>query len=198
MNLSLGPATWALLESSSPYLILPSDLARNLTLAIGARQGLYWFHNIPCERRQELPTLTFGLGGKEFSIGAFEYTLEVDGLFPHAGKMCVTNFMASEESFPNSWEEMVLGSPFLKGFWSVWDFGERDVGCESCRLRIVCRIGVACLLIGESSGVIKLERLEICSIEIWKTVSADYSIHQALFDKTKPVGISTFPSTPGP
>lgn len=137
MNLSLGTATWALLDSSSPYLILPSDLARNLTLAIGARQGPYWFHNIPCERRQELPALTFGLGGQEFSIGAFEYTLEVDDLFPHAGKMCVTTFMASDEFFPDSWEGMVLGSPFLKGFWSVWDFGERDIGRESCHLRLL-------------------------------------------------------------
>lgn len=132
MNQSLKSTTWALLDSSSPYLILPSELARNLTLAIGAQQGPYWFHNIPCERRQELPTLTFGLGSHEFSISAFECTLEVDDLFPHAGKMCVTTFMAWDEFFPHSWEGMVLGSPFLKGFWSMWNFKEREVGCESC------------------------------------------------------------------
>lgn len=65
MNLALGSTKWTLLDPSSPYLILPSDLARNLTLAIGARQGPYWFHDIPCKRRQELPTLTFGLSGHE-------------------------------------------------------------------------------------------------------------------------------------
>ena len=131
MNLSLGSAAWALLDSSSPYLILPSGLARNLTMAVGARPGPYWFHNVPCERRQELPTLTFGLSGYEFNISAFEYTLEVDGMFPRAGKMCVTTFMESGDFFPDSWGGVVLGSPFLRGFWSVWDFGERSVGCES-------------------------------------------------------------------
>lgn len=130
MNVSLGLASWALLDSSSPYLILPTGLARNLIQAIGARRGPYWFHNIPCERRQELPILTFGLGGHEFGVSAFEYTLEVDGLFPHAGKMCVTTFMEAGEFFPDSWEGVVLGSPFLRGFWSVWDFGEGNVSCE--------------------------------------------------------------------
>lgn len=74
----------------------------------------------------------FGLGGgHEFRISAFEYMLEVDGLFPRAGKMCVTTFMESGQFFPESWEGVVLGSPFLKGFWSVWDFGGRSVGRKS-------------------------------------------------------------------
>lgn len=50
----------------------------------------------------------------------FEYTLEVEGLFPHVGTMCVTSFKEAELSFPESWEGVVLGSPFLRGFWSVW------------------------------------------------------------------------------
>ena len=68
--------------------------------------------------------------------------------------------MASGEFFPDSWEGMVLGSPFLKGFWSVWDFEERTVGCESSQLA-KCSVGVACLLIGESSGVIDIKILKI-------------------------------------
>lgn len=85
-------------------------------MAIGARQGPYWFQNIPWERRQELPTLTFGLGGRDFNKSAFECTFEMDGLFPHAGKTCVTTFMESGDFFPDSWEGMVLGNPFLRGF----------------------------------------------------------------------------------
>lgn len=70
----------------------------------------------------------FGLRVRKVSVAAFEYTLEVDGFFPRAGKMCATKFMEAGGFFPEHWEGMVLGSPFLRGFWTVWDFGERNVG----------------------------------------------------------------------
>ncbi|KAK4695706.1 hypothetical protein P7C71_g2099, partial [Lecanoromycetidae sp. Uapishka_2] len=93
----LAKNAYALLDTSSPYLILPSVLARNLTAVIGAVRGPWWLKHIPCERRQELPLLTFTLGGHDFSISAFEYTLETEELIPRAGRICITTFMAADE-----------------------------------------------------------------------------------------------------
>ena len=127
LNMSLGDDSFAVLDAGSPYLILPDELAKNLTLAIGAQDGPYWFRSIPCERRQELPLLTFNLSGHNFSISAFEYTLEVD--IPNAGTTCLTTFWEGSEFFPRNFKGIVLGSPFIRGFYSIWDMGNREVGC---------------------------------------------------------------------
>ena len=130
LNYTLPAGDFAALSSAHPYLILPSILAVNLTAAIGAESAPAWFSHIPCERRQELPSLTFTLDGHEVSISALEYTLEVDP--PQLGRTCITTFYGAEElGFPSDWEGMMLGSPFLKGFYSVWDFESRKIGRKS-------------------------------------------------------------------
>ena len=135
LEYSLPASGYALLDTASPYLILPSELARNMTAAIGAEPGPAWFYNIPCERRQELPALTFTLAGHEFSISAFEYTIEIrPPEMPLAGFICVSTFMAADEfGVPKDWEGMVLGSPFLRGWYSVWDLEERKVGLANLK-----------------------------------------------------------------
>ena len=128
LQASLPSPAYAWLDSALPYLILPTELARNMTAAIGAQQGPYWFHNIPCERRQELPLLTFTLNGHNFSISAFEYTIEIDELIPHMGRICITTFMEAGDY--GLGDVILLGHPFLKGFYSAWNFGDREVGCK--------------------------------------------------------------------
>ena len=122
---------YAVLDSAVPYLMLPSKLATNLTAAVGARPGPAFFHHIPCERRQELPLLTFTLDGHEFSISAFDYILEIEP--PDMGRTCITTFMdISEFGFRPDCGFIVLGSPFLRGFQSIWDFGEGTISRTSC------------------------------------------------------------------
>ncbi|KAI9854827.1 MAG: Vacuolar protease A [Trichoglossum hirsutum] len=122
----------ALFDSATPWLIVPSALAKNLTKAIGASSGPYWFENVPCSRRPELPTLTFGLGpdgGRNFTISAFDYTYEID--HPTAGLICIPTFQASEDFYGEECEVVNLGSAFLKRFYTTFDMGKREIGCES-------------------------------------------------------------------
>lgn len=123
-----GPCN-ALIDSSIPYIMLPHALADNITAAVGAQPGPMWFYNVPCERRQELPTLTVTLGGHNFSISAFEYTLEVEIL--HEGVACLVSIMdESDFSLPRPWNGIILGSPFIRGFYSVFDMEKREIGCK--------------------------------------------------------------------
>jgi len=123
-----GPCN-ALIDSSIPYIMLPHTLAINITTAVGARPGPLWFYNIPCERRQELPTLTVTLGGHNFSISAFEYTLEVE--IPDQGVTCLMSIMdKSDFSLPRPWNGIILGNPFIRGFYSVFDMEKREIGCK--------------------------------------------------------------------
>jgi hypothetical protein len=121
----------AVLDAANPWLILPSRLARNLTAAIGAQPGPSWFRNVPCSSRAYLPTVTFGLGGHNFTIDAFDYTHEVD--YPNIGLICITTFWAADEFGMERRETLLLGSAFLKGFYGVFDMERKEVGCEYSR-----------------------------------------------------------------
>ena len=114
LEMDLPLEAWAQLDSSSPYLILPSNLAETLAAAIGAIAGPYWFSHIPCERRQELPVLTLTLDNKSFSISAFEYTPEIEELIPHLGTICITTFMAANQFFPQGFGRYCIGASVLE------------------------------------------------------------------------------------
>ncbi|MCJ1280244.1 Vacuolar protease A [Puttea exsequens] len=126
----LKETAWALLDPSMPFLVLPPDMASNLSSAIGAIQGPWPFNHIPCERRQVLPALTFTLGGFDFSISAFDYTLKIENLVQGEGAICITTFWNVERFFGTHFEGLILGHPFLRAFYSKWDFEMRTVGCK--------------------------------------------------------------------
>ena len=120
----------AVLDSGWPFIFLPHELFRNVTAATGAKLVQYFWYSIPCERRQELPTMTFSLGGQKFSISAFDYTLEIDipELQPEPGTLCILSFQDAASTYlPN--DTLILSSPFLRGFYSVFDAGKRELGC---------------------------------------------------------------------
>ena len=132
LKVSLGPTGYAIFDIATPYIILPTTLARNITAAIGAMQGPAWLYNIPCERRQELPSFQVTMGGHEFIITAFEYVLEAEGIFvPPGVRLCVPAFMPADQfGYGREWSGIILGHPFVRGFYSKWDFGRGEVGCK--------------------------------------------------------------------
>ena len=178
LHLSLPSPAYALLDSALPYLILPTELARNMTAAIGAQPGPYWFYNIPCERRQELPLLTFTLDGHNFSISAFEYTIEMDDPIPHMGRICITMFMESGDfGLGNDGNFIMLGNSFLRGFYSSWNFEEKEVGCKSIH---DCYSEKTERLIGDPSGKIGVGQVCRKRMEMWRR--HDCSEHKCTFD----------------
>lgn len=121
----------AVLDTGWPFIYLPNEFLHNVTEAVGAKLARGFFYSIPCERRQELPTMTFTLGGQNFSISAFDYTLEIDApwLQPEPGRICVLG-MVEADRFPYPQNTLILSSPFLRGLYSVFDAGKKEVGCE--------------------------------------------------------------------
>ena len=133
LELNLPPDAYAVLDTAIPYIMLPSQMARNITAAIGGSPGPYWFHHVPCERRQELPNLLFTLAGHNVTITPFHYILQMENVPTppdgRPGRICVVPFMPSDE-FSHPENGLVLGHPFLRGFYSQWDFGEGEVRCK--------------------------------------------------------------------
>ncbi|KAL9617616.1 MAG: hypothetical protein Q9160_007582 [Pyrenula sp. 1 TL-2023] len=116
-----------MLDSSSPYLALPGEIARSISAAIGARPGPYWFENVPCSDRLYLPSLTIGLGGHNFTLSAFDYTLEI--YLKGTGSVCLVTFIGSDE-FGFGEDYAWLGAPFMRGVYSVFDMEKREVGSK--------------------------------------------------------------------
>jgi saccharopepsin len=124
----------AVLDSGYPCIFLPNQLFRNVTAACGGKKftvGFDTFYEIPCERRQELPTLTFSIAEHNLTISPFDYTLEVDfpWMSPQIGRICLLSFQ-NTENFGMPSDLLVLSSPFLRGFYTVFDAGKMEVGCK--------------------------------------------------------------------
>ena len=118
----------------------------DINAAIGAEASPVRSSSIPCHLRAELPLLEFELGeeGEKFSVSAFDYTMEVDYAkmgYPSIGTRCASLILPVEDiGLPSDGEMIMLGSAFLKGRYSVWDWGRMEVGCEFYLLSPLVRI----------------------------------------------------------
>jgi saccharopepsin len=77
---------------------------------------------VDCERRDDLPKLTFLLGDHNFTILGYQYTLEmITGGYK---RVCILGI--EPRPFDEAEDEgvIVLGTGFLRGFYSVFDYGE--------------------------------------------------------------------------
>lgn len=80
--------TGVILDTGTSLIALPSTLAELLNKEIGAKKGYNGQYSVDCSKRDSLPDLTFTLSGHEFSIGPYDYILEVQG-------SCISTFMVS-------------------------------------------------------------------------------------------------------
>ncbi|APA11171.1 hypothetical protein SS1G_11366 [Sclerotinia sclerotiorum 1980 UF-70] len=116
----------ALLETSYPGIGLPSSLVFSLHNYLEMEfRGHDIPPSIPCSRRDSLPTITLHLGEHEFTLTAYEYTLEVER-DDIGGHRCVSLFMEREEE-EGEVRSIILGSGFLRNWFSVFDLKEREV-----------------------------------------------------------------------
>ena len=77
--------TGAILDTGTSLIALPSDLAEILNARIGAKKSWSGQYTVECEKKANLPDMTFTLTGQNFTIGPEDYILEVQG-------SCVSSF----------------------------------------------------------------------------------------------------------
>lgn len=76
---------------------------------------------VPCSKLAKLPSLAITLGGKDFTLSASDYTLDV------AKTECMFGFTGIDMP-PEVGELWILGDVFLRKFYTVFDVGQRRVG----------------------------------------------------------------------
>jgi hypothetical protein len=80
---------------------------------------------ILCEQRGQMPNITIAMGGHDFVVTPWEYTVEwpVDW---GEGPVCMSAFWDSTQSR----DMIVLGSAFMRGFMTILDWDEKKIGCK--------------------------------------------------------------------
>jgi len=117
--------TGVILDTGTSLIALPSTIAELLNKEIGAKKGFNGQYSVECDKRDSLPDLTFTLSGYNFTIGAYDYVLEVQG-------SCISAFMGMD--FPEPVGPLaILGDAFLRRWYSVYDLGKGAVGLAKAK-----------------------------------------------------------------
>ncbi|OJJ60873.1 hypothetical protein ASPSYDRAFT_56339 [Aspergillus sydowii CBS 593.65] len=117
--------TGVILDTGTSLIALPSNLAEMINAQIGAKKGFTGQYSVDCDKRDSLPDLTFTLTGHNFTIGPYDYTLEVQG-------SCISAFMGMD--FPEPVGPLaILGDAFLRKWYSVYDLGNSAVGLAKAK-----------------------------------------------------------------
>jgi saccharopepsin len=117
--------TGVILDTGTSLIALPSTLAELLNKEIGAKKSYNGQYTVECEKRDSLPDLTFTLSGYNFTIGPFDYILEVQG-------SCISALMGMD--FPEPTGPLaILGDAFLRKWYSVYDLGSNSVGLAKAK-----------------------------------------------------------------
>ncbi|KAJ5167946.1 Vacuolar protease A [Penicillium canariense] len=117
--------TGVILDTGTSLIALPSTMAELLNKEIGAKKGFTGQYSVECEKRDSLPDLTFTLAGHNFTIGPYDYILEVQG-------SCISSFMGMD--FPEPVGPLaILGDAFLRKWYSVYDHGKGSVGLAKAK-----------------------------------------------------------------
>lgn len=76
-------------------------LTENSNKEIGAKKGFNGQYTVDCSKRDELPDMSFTLTGQNFTIGPYDYILEVQG-------SCISSFFGMGKSTSTSIDSVEL------------------------------------------------------------------------------------------
>lgn len=94
-------------------------LTSNSNKEIGAKKGFTGQYSVECSKRDELPDLSFTLTGQNFTIGPYDYILEVQG-------SCISSFFGMGKSTSSSVRniELTYTSQISLSLLAHWQFLE--------------------------------------------------------------------------
>src|SRR2546421_339589 len=82
-------STGVILDTGTSLIALPTTIAELLNKEIGAKKSFNGQYTVECNKRDSLPDMSFTLTGYNFTIGPYDYILEVQG-------SCISSFMGMD------------------------------------------------------------------------------------------------------
>lgn len=117
--------TGVILDTGTSLNVLPSALADLLNKEMGAKRGYNGQYTIDCDKKGDLPDVTFNLAGYNYTLGPDEYILELQG-------SCISTFNGMDFPAPTG-PLAILGDAFLRRYYSVYDLGKGAVGLATAK-----------------------------------------------------------------
>ena len=112
-------------STRSSFIFLPGSVVEGL-MDLLQFEHLTWPPSVDCGLRNAMPDLTYNLAGQNFTLTSHDYTYEVPTT--HSKSRCTSTISPFEAE---QHYEVILGSFFLRAFYTVFDLDKNTVGCRS-------------------------------------------------------------------
>jgi saccharopepsin len=128
-----GPAM-ALVNTMAPWNLLPAGMLSQIaqTLKPNIYPCLMMEYCVPCDKIPEMPPLLFELGRDEdavtFPILAEDYVTQIPTYMDVP--ICAISLGDVKRDYSLPEGIVVLGTPFLRRYYSVYNFENRTIGCK--------------------------------------------------------------------
>jgi len=112
--------TGAAIDTGTSLIAMPSDIAEMLNAQINATKSWNGQYTVECDSVATLPDIAFYFNGREFSLPATDYILNMQNT-------CISSFTGLDINVP--WGSIwIVGDVFLRKYFTVYDLGRDAVG----------------------------------------------------------------------
>jgi cathepsin D len=120
----------AIADTGTSLLAIPKDLVKSLVAKLpGVKPIIHGEYSADCSKIDEMPTLSFSVGGKTFELDGHDYILQETA----AGQtQCILGIMGIDVPAPRGplW---IMGDVFLRRYYTVFDYGNKRLGFATAK-----------------------------------------------------------------
>lgn len=109
-----------IIDSGTSLLAVPSHVVHYVHRIIGAQHTSSGIYVVDCKKLHQLPTVSFNLGGIDFSLSPEEYVINYEGI-------CASAF-TSMDLLSEGEPLWILGDVFMRKYYTIFDMEQHRVG----------------------------------------------------------------------